>query len=89
MFDYETVCASNALQITIRELLTFVSKTRVSKVFWGQSKNEIKFGGTCTGKLKLDTKMWGLYSSIVVNCTNRHSVLDTEVTSEIYKAGAT
>ena len=43
----------------------------------------------CTGKLKLDTKMWGLYSSIVVNCTNRHSVLDTEVTSEIYKAGTT
>jgi hypothetical protein len=43
----------------------------------------------CTGKLKLDTKMWDLYRSILVNCTYRHCILDTEVTSEVYKAGTT
>ena len=38
----------------------FRHNKRVSKVFWGQSKNEIKFGGTLFQLVKLGANFGGL-----------------------------
>ena len=50
-------------QLTVKyEYIKKYLKTliRESKVFWGQSKNEIKFGGCCFQPVKLGANFGGL-----------------------------